>query len=92
MCFVLSFFPCIVDFLSCISVFSLLLLVFSFFPFTFLYVFINVSACNKAISSLFDLPSSALDKTLGCGCERFSSFRVKEDEFQYENFALKARE
>jgi hypothetical protein len=42
-----------------------------FFPFIFLYIFIHVSTCNKAI---FNLPGSALVNTLGCRCERFPSF------------------
>jgi uncharacterized membrane protein len=86
------FFPCIVGLLSYIYVFSLLLLVFSFFPFIFLYVFIYVSAYNKALSSLFDLPGSTLIQTLGCGCERFPGFQVEENEFRHANFTLKAEE
>jgi hypothetical protein len=92
-CFFFSFFfRCIVGFLSCISVFPLLLLVFSFYSFISLYVFIHVSACNKALSFLFDLPVSALVQTLGYRCERFPGFQVEEDEFWQEDFALKAKE
>jgi hypothetical protein len=60
---------------------SCCLVFFFFFSFISTYVFIPISTCNKALSSLFDLPGSALVQTLGCGCERFPSFRVEDDEF-----------
>jgi hypothetical protein len=90
-CFFLSFFLVLVVSFFIFLFFSLLL-DFSFYLFISLYGFIHVSACNKALSFLFDLPVSALVQTLDCGCEQFLGFRVNKDEFWHEYFALKAKE
>jgi hypothetical protein len=76
-CFFFFFFPVLLVYFLVFLFFPCCCFFFFFFPFISMYVFIPISACNKALSSLFDLPGSALVQTLGCGCERFLAFGLR---------------
>jgi hypothetical protein len=100
-CFFFFFFLVLLVSFLVVLFFLLCYLIFLFiplFPYTFSFLFLFVIRLYPLIYPfskrlfLFDLLVSALVQTLGCGCERFSGFRVEENEFQHKDFVFRVEE